>query len=912
VEEIVGRDAELQAVLEALATSAPAGIVLEGEAGIGKTAVWERGIDEAADRGMRVLVTRPVEAETGLSYAGLGDVVGPLMEELPDDFPAPQRRALDVALLRTTAESGPLDPRAVGAATLGALRAAAARGTVVIGVDDVQWLDGASSAAMRFALRRLDAGDGVMLLATRRTWAGDGALDVGLAAERLTRIPVGPLDAKALIGMLELQLAETLPPPTLSKIVEVSGGSPYFALELGRAALRQAGGASFGAELPVPEVLSAVLQDRLRALPRETRDGLATVAAMAQPTSSAVAKALDPRVLDAAFLAGVLHENGDTVRFEHPLLAETAYRMLPPTRRRAVHRRLAEATADAEERAHHLAACSTAPDARVAETIALGAEAAAERGAPVAAAALLEASARLEPAPETAARRRITAIGHHMASGDTARAGALGRALVDELPPGPLRSRALTAMAELEGNLSDRIRETEQAVAEAGDDREALIRALVWQSVVLTYAGRHGEGRTAVRRARGLCGPDEPQSLHAMVRTIDCYLAHLRGDPDALDLAREAAELKGEDLLPIGWRAETVLGRGLMSSDELDAARPILEGQHRRAVDLGHDESRAAISLFLAELEMRAGRLHAARAYAADRDRVSGRAMVAAYMGDIDLAHRLAASGLAEAEAAGDAIVAAAHRTALGFLEFSQGNDEAALEWFEPAVASFLEGDAGDPGLRHNIVIPDAIEALVGLGRRPEAEALLAAWERAGARYERPRIRATAARCRALLVGSEGDLEAALKQAEIALEHHEALAVPFERARTLIVLGTLHRRAKHKAAARAALEEAIEILDAIEVPLWAGRARAELNRIGGRAQADGLTPTEHRVADLVAEGRSNKQVAGELFVSVRTVEANLTRIYAKLGIRSRTELAATRPASGARSRSPARPPSPRS
>jgi len=150
-------------------------------------------------------------------------------------------------------------------------------------------------------------------------------------------------------------------------------------------------------------------------------------------------------------------------------------------------------------------------------------------------------------------------------------------------------------------------------------------------------------------------------------------------------------------------------------------------------------------------------------------------------------------------------------------------------------------------------------------------------------------------------------LEDAIRHAERALEHHRELPVPFERARTLIVLGTLHRRAKQKAAARAALEEAIEILDGMGARLWAERARAELGRIGGRAAALGLTPTEQRVADLVAEGRSNKQVAAELFVSVRTVEANLTRVYSKLGIRSRSELAATRQASNGHSRSPAPP-----
>ena len=224
-------------------------------------------------------------------------------------------------------------------------------------------------------------------------------------------------------------------------------------------------------------------------------------------------------------------------------------------------------------------------------------------------------------------------------------------------------------------------------------------------------------------------------------------------------------------------------------------------------------------------------------------------------------------------------------------------------------IKRYLAGDAGEPGLRHNVFLPDAIEALVALERLDDADGLLLAWEDAGDRFDRQRIHATAARCRALLAAARGDVEHALGYAEAALEHHRDLPVPFERARTLIVLGTLHRRAKHKAAARAALEEAVEILDGMGAVLWAERARpAGTHRRPGAT--GGLTPTEQRVADLVAEGRSNKEVAADLFVSVRTVEANLTRVYAKLGIRSRTELAAIRQASDGRSRSPAQPPAP--
>jgi len=358
-----------------------------------------------------------------------------------------------------------------------------------------------------------------------------------------------------------------------------------------------------------------------------------------------------------------------------------------------------------------------------------------------------------------------------------------------------------------------------------------------------------------------------------------------------------------------------------MLSDELEEARPLLEERYRRAVEVGDDAAIASISIFLAELELRAADVDGALRLAdeglayqegswgegAQGASAYGRALVAAYQGEVALARELAERGLTQCQAQADRIFEAANRTALGFLEFSLGDNAAALERFQPVVERFLRGDAGDPGLRQNIAAPDAIEALVALGRTGEAEELLAEWERAGEPFDRPRIRATAARSRALITAAQGNLEASLEHAEAALEHHADLPVPFERARTLIVLGTLHRRAKHKAAARAALEEALAILEEMGVPLWAERARAELGRIGGRAAADGLTPTEERVAELVAEGRSNKEVAGALFVSVRTVEANLTRVYAKLGIRSRGELAATRQASDGRSRSPAPP-----
>jgi DNA-binding CsgD family transcriptional regulator len=906
---LVGREAELRGLRELLTGSSPAaGILLEGEAGIGKTALWLAGIAEAEERGLRVLTARPVASETGLSHAALGDLLASVVDEVGQGIPAPQRHALDVALLRAAPGSGPVDPRAVGAATLAVLRTSAGDAALVLAIDDVQWLDPASAGALAFALRRL-GDEPVVLLATRRAAPGAEPFDLGLADERITRIGVGPLGPDALHRILQTRLGGGVSWPALARLAEISGGNPYYVLELARAALRHAGSEPVTPDLPLPEGIYAVLQDRLRALPGATTDALGTVAAMGHPTIAAATAVVDPGALDAAFVAEVVHEEAETIRFDHPLLAEAAYRQLPPSRRRAVHGRLAEVATDAEERARHLAAASTASDALVAADIAAGAEAAAARGAPATAAELLEASARAEPDPDRAARRRIDAVRHHVAAGDGRRAIALSHALVEELPPGPLRSRALVACTEQEGRLDEMLEFARQAVEEAGEDTEALIEALLAESLGLALGARYDVALARLMRANEECGPCTDRTLRIKVVGARARLSHLRGEVGAMELLREAAELEGDDLIPSAyWGPGMLLGRALMFSDQLEAARPLLEERHRRAAEAGDDESRSGLCLHLAQLEIREGRFDAALRYAeeglaiqeasygdvAQGSLVYVRALVAAHVGDVERARELGERGLAQCEAQGEVAFATMNRNTLGFLELSLGDNAAAVERLSPAAELFLSSQAVDPGLPHVIDMPDAVEALIGVGRLEDAEEVLVAWEEAGERLDRLRVRATAARCRALLAAAGADLDSALGHAEAALELHRNLPVPLERARTLIVLGQVQRRLKQRAAARASLEEALAILNGIGARLWAERARSELARISGRAPVGGLTPTESRVADLVADGLSNKQVAAELFVSVRTVEANLTRVYAKLGIHSRTELASRR------------------
>ena len=189
--------------------------------------------------------------------------------------------------------------------------------------------------------------------------------------------------------------------------------------------------------------------------------------------------------------------------------------------------------------------------------------------------------------------------------------------------------------------------------------------------------------------------------------------------------------------------------------------------------------------------------------------------------------------------------------------------------------------------------VPDEIEALVALGRVEEAEALLSRLEERASRLDRPSALAAAGRARGLLETVRGRHEDGLAALESALVEHDRIRMPFERARTLLVLGSLERRAKHKRVARDSLHKALEAFEHLGARLWVERARTELASIGGRARSSGdLTPTERRVAELVAEGRATKEVASLLFVSPKTVEGHLSRIYAKLGVHSRTELAA--------------------
>jgi hypothetical protein len=420
---IVGRDEELSLVAAFLGApdERSAALVLEGEAGIGKSTVWRHGVDVARGNGFHVLEARPSESETALSFAGLGDLLGEAADDVLLQLPPPQARALEVALLLRDPGVAPADQRRISTAVLGALRALARRRRVLVAIDDLQWLDAPTLAVIEYSARRL-RDEAVALLLTRRLVGNDLPLGLERAfGVQLRRVALGPLSLGSLHRLLHERLDEPLPRPLLRRIHERSGGNPFFALELARAQATEPGD-------ELPETLGALVRDRLAGLPAATQRALAVAAALAQPVVEVVDGFAEGTVdaLAAAEEARVVAVRCGAIRFAHPLLASGAYLAVDAPMRRANHARLAELVRDPEEAARHLALAAPGAHPQVATALASAAEHARARGAPAAAAELLERAAHLTPAEDAAAARgRLSdAAYYHFESGDSRRARA--------------------------------------------------------------------------------------------------------------------------------------------------------------------------------------------------------------------------------------------------------------------------------------------------------------------------------------------------------------------------------------------------------------------------------------------------------------------------------------------------------
>ncbi len=900
--------ARIASLLEAARTGAGGTLVLSGEPGIGKTSLLRWA--ESSAPGLRVLAARGLESETELAFAGLGDLLRPILSRL-EQIPPRQAAALAGAL--AVGPPAPGDRFAVAAATLSLLSTASEEEPLLLLVDDAHWLDGPSLQALLFAARRIHGQRIALVLAVRP----------GFTAEALEVLAVDGLERQPALDLL----AETrdINPTVAEELVDATGGNPLGLLELSAQLTREqlSGAEPALASLPAAPAVAAAFLRRVQALPDETRGALIAAAAADSDDLDALSPVLarlgvSPGALAAAQAAGLVRTVEDRIEFRHPLVRSLLLAEASPQERRAVHAAHAEALVgpdELERRAAHLAEAATAPDEALAETLEAAAERALERGGYAAAAKTLRRAADLTPDPERRSRRLLRAAqGLRFAGELEAALETLEEALATAKDPlhraeiHHLRVRVATASAlPLDGGLSL------SAVAESIVTRDPTRAALLFahSAQLAAFSGDPSSGLELARRSREL--------LPARLRADDLETLVLLGQVFVLAGDRSEALATTRRFATTLERApeETSEAALLYASllfwlEQYEAGRSFLKRQ------IGSARAAGALGVLprlldtLAALDARGGRwvqayadsseaLQLARETADARQTASSLttlARIEAGQGKADDCRAHAAEAIELARRLHDRVAEAWALCALGVLELGLGRAEAAIAEFER-----LRVPVGEPANLHDsgalIWTADLVEAYVRARRPDDARRLLEAepGNENGSAWEKGAF----ARARALLVEP-----AALDEAFAgALRAHERAGIPFELARTELCYGERLRRARRRTESRTPLRSALATFEQLGALPWAKRARKELEAAGEFAGARprntriaSLTPQELQVALLVAEGATNREVATALFVSPKTIEAHLSRAYAKLGVRSRTELARVLPADG--------------
>jgi DNA-binding CsgD family transcriptional regulator len=935
--EIIGRDDEIASAQEFLSGSNTDGDARElsviGEAGIGKTTFWRYLLDRAEAEGHLVLTARPSAAEARLSFAALGDILSTVPSEIANILPAPQRSALDVALLRAAPGRRGANRRAVSTGLLTLFRQLAAERAVTIGVDDAQWLDRASRDAFTFVARRLSSERVRVICAYRTTDVGssDAPIAFGVGEQqqdplRRLVLELGPLSLAALGRVLANATGAALPRPILERIYRACRGNPFYALEISRMLDRDAthpgarprvGPSALrqwpvpGEPLPIPGDLRTLTAQRIDRLPSSTRNALLRASIRSTPEADTRSRT----ILAPAEKAGLLHIDWQgRIEFSHPLVAAAVHSSAAPERLRQLHREAAATIEDPEERARHLALGAGRADEAIAAELEAAAGLARARGASESAAELMELALNLTPtrAPaERAVARRIVASRYHLDAGDLSRAEELvEQALARSSKTGTNseRAEALQLLALLKSRTESLM--TAFAIAcesleAAGNDnrlRAAIELDITFYAVSTgDVAGGLPHAQAAVAHARAT-GDDELQASALAVATMVQFLCGQGLDSAQLD---EALALDDpSSTLPVLMRPRCVEGFLRLWTGDLARSYEVLSALRQELLDHGEESAAPLLALFMVWCLLWQGRVaEAADLAAATND-------AALLIGDSAVsAISLVASALVDAHCgkAGQAVEAGNRALAL----FDQMEWRAAAAWALWAIgfASLTLDDPvavdaklgplawfvqeikfGDPvGC---IFLPDEIDALIALGELERASDLTELIERMGVEQDRPWALAAAARARGSIAASRGDVAGAIGAFDEALKQHARVDMPLEVARTLLESGRARRRFKSRREASTALRAALEIFETAGVVSWADKARTELARVSStRPPPDKLTSTERTVAALAAADLSNREIAHRAFLTVKAVEANLTRVYRKLGVRSRAGLA---------------------
>ncbi|WP_150134348.1 helix-turn-helix transcriptional regulator [Streptomyces hyaluromycini] len=958
--QLTGRRALLDAAR--VQAAARPGLLLHGPAGIGKsTLVAALAADPAAGT---VLHCSPAEEDARLPFAGLVDLFARVPENCLETLAPQPRTALRTALLRG---GGPADDRgllAVRVAVLDALRALAAAGPVLLVVDGLQWLDGPTAAVLAFAVRRLDD-PGIRMLAAERVADGGQPERLRCCPPGTVELPVPPLTDGETARLVRADLGADLPPGVLRAVQQAAAGNPYYARELGRAALRAPVPAGSGTLPPVPPGLRTLLLEQARSLPEPVRRTLLVASAAARPSLTLLrATGLpDP----AAALAeterlGIAAADADgVVRFRHPVLRAAVHADASEDGRRQAHALLARAVTEPVERARHLALSHPYEDEATARTLMSAAGSARLDGAPGTAFELAVLAARRTPAghPADRAERLLAAAEYACDAGRTEEAGEAAGAVLARSGSAAQRVRARLVLLRGAGQALEGAEDLiADGLRDADGDPRSEARLHHWAAVRGLLCGELTEAAGHARRAARQAGAAGDTETRIDALATLARVRSLAGDPVAADAAlTEALALVGGGSAAAaphrGARPHPICGCrrvGATSHDEAAAdkrqiaappdiaalpaersggpesrrlirMRAILALDSDRVTEArdqvlpllaatgepaGAEETVATL-VALTRIQVRAGHCREALRTAARCSRALAQAAPALYAAALaatagataDEARQLAAQAVRASEADGDRLFLLRALAVLGQAELLGGDPRGAAAAVEALQRVRELGEAmcaADPPLLH--WYGDLAEALVALGETDAAGAVL--------RDARARVpQGAPGSVLAALERAEGLCEAGLGRARegavrlrTAVERLRPLPLPVDLVRTLIALGTVERRARRRNAAREALAEALETATRIGAAPLAARARDELARLaagerGGETGAGGpeLTPAEARIAELVGGGATNREVAAELFISVKTVEGALSRVYRKFGVRSRTALA---------------------
>ncbi|MFJ9665247.1 ATP-binding protein [Streptomyces sp. NPDC101219] len=889
-------------------------VLLHGPAGIGKSTVLRALAAENAGGARTVLRCSATESESHLPFLALADLFGLVLDRVSAGLPAAQRTALESALTGRGESSLQRDGLALRLAVLSTLRALAAEGPVLVVADDLQWLDSASAELLGFAARRL--GDTpVQMLCAVRTEGQEYDRHLRACPPDTHAVRLGPFSRSQVSALLDHRGYTGLSRSTVRDIHRTSGGNPLFALELGRALAESPTRPRPGEPLPVPTSLRALVLSRLGMLSDEARRTLLVASAGARPTLALLHAAgrdqAEAETAQAAALGLLTTDPEDpALRFAHPLISAALYAEAPVHERRAVHTALSTAASDPIERARHLALATTGTDPDVAARLAGAAALARDRGAPSVAASLGLLAARHTPGGSAPGpdERRLQAAEDAIIAGEADLARDIAREVLTRASVPAERVRAWMVVIEAAGQALGEVDAVfPQVLADAGDDPKLLALVhyqLAWRELVVH--GDFDKARQEAAHAAELAARGEDRRTELMALAFQSSTETLMGHPDAAATVKRALREPQDPYVACHHNgAGMARFRWLLMSDQLPQARTTITGLLREARRRGMVESEVHFLRFLADTELRTG--HCGRALDLAREslrlaRDSGigegaSAMLASLAeasgGDVDRALALAREAADHAEVDGDQMYLSRALAALGYAQLVAGDAAGAVRSLRRVRE--LEQGMGitDParGRWHG----DLAEALVRVGEPAEAQELINRTRAHALRLDRGGVLAVLDRAEALVRAARGEHQAAEAQLTSAQDRLGALGYGLEEARAAFVLARLRARRPGAVAYEEAARlfrrcRAVPWLRQVDAAVAAGPVRPETVPAAASDALDGLASMERQVASLVMEGATNREIAGRLFISVKTVEATLTRVYRKLGIRSRVDI----------------------